>query len=76
MAALVVLPACATLAAWRSMRLDAESAPHPSRRARRRALSHPPSVGYSQQCLLARGSVLKRAVETLLDPQAGGGCWA
>jgi hypothetical protein len=26
-------------------------------------------VGYSQQCLLARGSALKRAVETLLDPQ-------
>ena len=36
-----------------------------------RALSHPPSVGYSQQCLLARGSVLKRATETLLDVQAG-----
>ncbi len=41
--------------------------------ARRRALSQPPSVGYSQQCLLARGSVLKRAVETLLDPQVGDG---
>ena len=30
-------------------------------------------MGYSQQCLLARGSVLKRAVETLLDPQVRGG---
>lgn len=35
----------------------------------RRALTHPPSVGYSQQCLLARGSALKRATEMLLDLQ-------
>lgn len=35
----------------------------------RRALTNPRGVGYSQQCLLARGSALKRAVEALLDPQ-------
>ena len=38
-----------------------------------RALLSPPSVGYSQQCLLGRGSALKRAVETLLDTQVGAG---
>ncbi|PSC72514.1 ACCUMULATION AND REPLICATION OF CHLOROPLASTS chloroplastic [Micractinium conductrix] len=38
-------------------------------RALEKSLSNPPHVGYSQQCLLARGSVLKRAVETLLDVQ-------
>ena len=38
-----------------------------------RALLSPPSVGYSQQCLLGRGSALKRAVETLLDSQVGAG---
>ncbi|KAI3428117.1 hypothetical protein D9Q98_006500 [Chlorella vulgaris] len=38
-------------------------------RALEKSLTSPPSVGYSQQCLLARGSTLKRAVETLLDPQ-------
>ncbi|KAL4443575.1 hypothetical protein ABPG75_011312 [Micractinium tetrahymenae] len=38
-------------------------------RALEKALSNPPGLGYSQQCLLARGSVLKRAVETLLDTQ-------
>ena len=32
-----------------------------------RCLTHPPEVGYSQQALLARGSVLRRAVELLLD---------
>lgn len=57
-------------AAWRLLASTPPQLHHPNPR---RALSQPPSVGYSQQCLLARGSVLKRAVETLLDPQAGAG---
>lgn len=35
---------------------------------RNRCISSPPEVGYSQQTLLARGSILKGALDTLLDP--------